>query len=79
MIVILILRHCIPVVMRSAVESNMRAAMVPIVWGPMTSAMRTNMCSGVPIMVVLDRRGILLIVVFIVVSLRKASEADDQG
>jgi hypothetical protein len=40
----------------------MRAAMVSIVRGPMTSTMWTNMWSGVPTMVVLNRRGVLLIV-----------------
>jgi hypothetical protein len=39
--------------------------------------MRSNMRASVPVMVVLDWRGV--VVVFIVVRLRKASEADDQG
>jgi hypothetical protein len=65
--------------MLSAVKANMRAAVVPIIGAPMTSAMRSNMRASVPVMVVLDRRGVIVIVVFIVVSLRKASEADDQG
>jgi len=39
----------------------------------MTSAMRTNMWSGVPIMVVLDRWG------FIIVSLCNTAEADEHG
>jgi len=53
----------------------------------MTSAMRTNMWSGVPIMVVLDRWGVSLvvslvvslIVVFIIVSLCNTAEADEHG
>jgi hypothetical protein len=36
------------------------------------------MWASVPVVVVLDGRGVV-IVVFIVVRLRKASEADDQG
>jgi hypothetical protein len=44
----------------------------------MASAMRSNMWASVPVMVVLDRRG-FVIVVFIVMRLRQASEADGQG
>ena len=55
------------VVMLCAVVSHVRAAMVPALRAPMTSAMRSNM----------DRRGVF--VVLIVVRLRNASEADDQG
>jgi hypothetical protein len=65
--------------MLSTVEAHMRAAMVPIVWAPMTSAMRSNMRTGVPVVVVLNWRGVIVIVVLIVVSLRKAGEADDEG
>jgi hypothetical protein len=56
----------------------MRAAMVSIVRGPMTSTMWTNMWSGVPTMVVLDRRGVL-IVIFIIVSLCNTAEANEYG
>jgi hypothetical protein len=55
------------VVMLCAVGSHVRAAMVPPIRAPMTSAMRSNM----------DGRG--GVVVLIVMSLRNASEADDQG
>jgi hypothetical protein len=65
--------------MLSPVRPDMRAAVVPIIRAPMASAMRTNMWACVPVMVVLDRRGVIVIVVFIVVSLRQAGEADDQG
>jgi hypothetical protein len=65
--------------MLSTMDSYMRAAMVPILGAPMTSTMRSNMRASVPVMVVLDGRGVIVIVVFIVVSLRKSSEADDQG
>jgi hypothetical protein len=64
--------------MLPTMDAHMRAAMIPIVWPPMTSAVRSNMRASVPVMVVLNRRAVL-IVVFIVVRLRKASEADDQG
>src|SRR5262249_17544010 len=56
--------------MHSTVDSHMRAAMVSIVRAPMTSLMRTNMWARVPIV---DGRGVIVVVVFIVMSLRKAS------
>jgi hypothetical protein len=49
------------------------------VWAPMTSAVRSNMRAGMPVVVVLNWRGLIVIIVLIVVSLRKASEADDEG
>jgi hypothetical protein len=45
----------------------------------MTSAVRSNMRAGMPVVVVLNWRGLIVIIVLIVVSLRKASEADDEG
>ena len=57
----------IAVVMLCAVGSHVRAAMVPPVRAPMTSAMRSNM----------DRGG--GVVVVIIVSLCNSSEADYQG
>jgi hypothetical protein len=65
--------------MLSPVRPDMRAAVVPIIRAPMTSAMRTDMRSAVPIMVVADGRSVMIVVVFIVVSLRQTGGADDQG
>jgi hypothetical protein len=62
--------------MLSTVDSHMRPTMISIVGPPMTSSMRSNMRASVPVMVVLDRGGVL-IVVFIVVRVCKAGEADD--